>query len=166
MPLDDILITVDLRNTAVIKKLLSLYMQLEQLGKQNNLKVFIDKTETSAIKTYEKFKKQLEERKNKLEEELSSIAKKDPLVKNDYDAKFPDYGTQSSDEEAFEVASYESNLSMEQALEIKLAEIKAALERIEKGTYGSCETCGKPMEKERLEANPSARISIKHGHSL
>src|SRR3989344_815186 len=35
--------------------------QLEQLGKQNNLKVFIDKTETSAIKTYEKFKKQLDE---------------------------------------------------------------------------------------------------------
>ncbi|KKS65458.1 MAG: Transcriptional regulator, TraR/DksA family [Parcubacteria group bacterium GW2011_GWC1_43_12] len=109
----------------------------------------------------EKFKKQLEERKNKLEEELSSIAKKDPLVKNDYDAKFPDYGTQSSDEEAFEVASYESNLSMEQALEIKLAEIKAALERIEKGTYGRCENCQEEIDEKRLEAMPEAKICVK-----
>lgn len=35
--------------------------QLEQLGKQNNLKVFIDKEENNPVKTYENFKKQLDE---------------------------------------------------------------------------------------------------------
>jgi RNA polymerase-binding protein DksA len=107
------------------------------------------------------FKKRLEERKAKLEEELLSIAKKDPLVKGDYDANFPDFGTQSSDEEAFEVASYESNLSMEQAMEIKLAEIKAALERIEKGTYGQCENCNEEINEKRLEAMPEAKFCLK-----
>jgi RNA polymerase-binding protein DksA len=35
-----------------------------------------------------------------------------------------------------------------------LAEIDAALERIEEGTYGICETCGEPISEERLEAIP------------
>ncbi len=47
-------------------------------------------------------------------------------------------------------------------LEKQMSEIDAALERIENGTYGICEISGQPIEKERLEANPSARTCIKH----
>ena len=35
--------------------------------------------------------------------------------------------------------------------------LEDALQRIEKGEYGRCETCGKLIEKERLEAVPHAR---------
>jgi RNA polymerase-binding protein DksA len=41
-----------------------------------------------------------------------------------------------------------------------LAEIDAALERIEDGTYGICETCGEPISEERLEAIPYTRQCI------
>lgn len=39
-------------------------------------------------------------------------------------------------------------------------EIDDALQRIEDGTYGECERCGKPIAEERLEALPSARYDL------
>jgi DnaK suppressor protein len=36
-------------------------------------------------------------------------------------------------------------------------EIDEALGRIEDGTYGQCERCGKPIDEERLKAMPTAR---------
>jgi RNA polymerase-binding transcription factor DksA len=36
-------------------------------------------------------------------------------------------------------------------------EVREAFERIDKGTYGRCESCGKPIPKERLDALPYAR---------
>jgi RNA polymerase-binding protein DksA len=41
-----------------------------------------------------------------------------------------------------------------------LAEIDAALERIEDGTYGVCANCGKKIPEERLEALPYATLCI------
>jgi DnaK suppressor protein len=50
-----------------------------------------------------------------------------------------------------------------------LAEIDAAERRLDAGTYGLCETCGKPIARERLEARPIARTCIRcasaHHHS-
>jgi RNA polymerase-binding transcription factor DksA len=40
-----------------------------------------------------------------------------------------------------------------------LYEIDAAIDRIQKGTYGVCEQTGKPIEKERLEAIPWTRFT-------
>jgi RNA polymerase-binding protein DksA len=41
-----------------------------------------------------------------------------------------------------------------------LAEIDAALVRIDEGTYGICVRCGKPIGRERLEALPWATLCI------
>ena len=41
-----------------------------------------------------------------------------------------------------------------------LHEIDGALERIEKGTYGTCANCGGQIPEERLEANPWASLCI------
>jgi DnaK suppressor protein len=38
-----------------------------------------------------------------------------------------------------------------------VAEITDALGRIDDGTYGNCERCGKPIDERRLEAVPTAR---------
>ncbi|GAA4362579.1 TraR/DksA C4-type zinc finger protein [Nocardioides caricicola] len=42
-----------------------------------------------------------------------------------------------------------------------LAEIDAAVERLEAGTYGVCERCGQPIGDGRLEARPVARLCIR-----
>lgn len=41
-----------------------------------------------------------------------------------------------------------------------LAEVDAALARVEDGTYGVCESCGAQIAPERLEARPVARRCI------
>ncbi|MEI7057430.1 TraR/DksA C4-type zinc finger protein [Nocardioides sp. CCNWLW239] len=41
-----------------------------------------------------------------------------------------------------------------------LDEVDAALERLDQGTYGTCESCGRPIGEGRLEARPAARTCI------
>jgi RNA polymerase-binding transcription factor DksA len=41
-----------------------------------------------------------------------------------------------------------------------LDEVESALSRIRAGTYGVCETCGRPIPQERLEARLAARACI------
>jgi RNA polymerase-binding protein DksA len=50
--------------------------------------------------------------------------------------------------------------TLEESAEHVLAAIDAALERIEIGTYGTCERCGNPIAEERLEALPYATLCI------
>ena len=45
-------------------------------------------------------------------------------------------------------------------LQDALAEVEAALGRLDEGTYGRCEACGKPIVDARLEAKPAARRCI------
>ncbi len=45
-------------------------------------------------------------------------------------------------------------------LQDALEEVDAALVRLEAGTYGTCEVCGKPIGEARLEAMPAARFCI------
>lgn len=47
-----------------------------------------------------------------------------------------------------------------------VAEIIAALKRIQDGTYGICEGTGKPIPKVRLEANPWARYCVEYAARL
>ncbi len=41
-----------------------------------------------------------------------------------------------------------------------LADLEAALRRVDDGTYGRCESCGRPIPVRRLEAFPAARLCV------
>jgi DnaK suppressor protein len=43
----------------------------------------------------------------------------------------------------------------------ELGDIEAALKRIQTGTYGQCTDCGVVIPPARLQANPTAKRSIK-----
>jgi RNA polymerase-binding protein DksA len=49
---------------------------------------------------------------------------------------------------------------LEEGTQHTLVQIEHALERIDEGTYGLCERCGKPIGRERLLARPSATLCI------
>jgi DnaK suppressor protein len=59
-------------------------------------------------------------------------------------------------------AAYERELDagFEESAQHTLEEIEAALQRIDAGTYGACEVCGKPIGAERLAAISWARLCI------
>ncbi len=41
-----------------------------------------------------------------------------------------------------------------------LTQMERAIERIDAGTYGRCESCGNPIPKARLQAFPSATLCV------
>ena len=45
-------------------------------------------------------------------------------------------------------------------VEAELKDIDDALRRLDEGSYGTCEACGKPIDPERLEAKPWACFCI------
>jgi DnaK suppressor protein len=47
-----------------------------------------------------------------------------------------------------------------------LAEVSDALARIERGSFGRCENCGREISRERLEALPYARYCIRCAREL
>jgi YteA family regulatory protein len=69
-----------------------------------------------------------------------------------YDNHLADTATETYDREL--------DYTLEENSEHVLAEIDAALQRIEDGTYGTCTNCGKPIPRERLEARPYATLCI------
>jgi RNA polymerase-binding transcription factor DksA len=59
-----------------------------------------------------------------------------------------------------EIFEREKDLSILEGLELELAEIEAALRRLDDGTYGIDEVTGEPIDPERLEAIPAARTNV------
>jgi RNA polymerase-binding transcription factor DksA len=57
---------------------------------------------------------------------------------------------------ASELAQAESEDALRLVVEQQLAEVDAALARIEDGSYGKCVDCGEDMLDERLDARPEA----------
>jgi len=55
----------------------------------------------------------------------------------------------------------EKDLSIEQNVRDLLDKIERALKRMDEGTYGVCEICGKPIEKARIKALPYVDLCIK-----
>ena len=54
----------------------------------------------------------------------------------------------------------EIDYTLEENSTAVLTAIDAALERIDEGTFGTCQRCGNPIAPERLEARPWATLCI------
>jgi DnaK suppressor protein len=111
--------------------------------------------ETKFLKKQEKL---LKKQKEGLEKELLLVAQKKKTGEK-YQPKFLEFG-QREDESAQEVATYEEYLVLEKNLSKMLDDINHALNKIKKGKYGLCESCKKPIEKDRLEAIPTASLCL------
>ena len=70
-----------------------------------------------------------------------------------FDEDYADSGTATFERER--------DLSLTNNIRDLTEKIDRALERIEEGTYGLCERCGKPIEKARIKALPYATLCIK-----
>jgi len=55
----------------------------------------------------------------------------------------------------------EKDLSIENNVRDLLQKIERALRRMDEGTYGVCDICGKPIEKARIKALPYVDLCIK-----
>src|SRR4029453_8817954 len=56
----------------------------------------------------------------------------------------------------------EKEFSILEQVEAELADVDRALDRLDVGTYGSCEVCGGAVPDERLAVVPAARFCMDH----
>ena len=75
------------------------------------------------------------------------------------DAELSNYDQHPADS-ATDTFEREKDLGILDDLEAELAEVEAAIERIENGTYGIDEVTGEPIDPARLEAVPEARTNV------
>jgi RNA polymerase-binding transcription factor DksA len=100
------------------------------------------------------------ERQQKLEQELAELTGQSaPAQRGAYQLTPPDYGS-DEDENSAEVATFTTDLSVKEVLESSLRDIRAALDRLAKGTYGTCKYCGKPIDERRLLARPASSSCV------
>lgn len=95
----------------------------------------------------------------RIETELGQFAEQDPDAEGNFTAKVPQYGD-SEDENVNEVADYSDRLSLEKELEESLGLVNHALERLEAGQYGVCESCGLEIPEARLAVQPMATMCM------
>ncbi len=100
----------------------------------------------------EKIRKKLDDQKRHLlaEAEGTINDSMNPEIEN-----FPDMGDQASAE-----SDRSFILRLRGREQRYIRKIDEAIERIEKGTYGICESCGEPIGVKRLEARPVTTLCI------
>jgi RNA polymerase-binding protein DksA len=107
------------------------------------------------------FRKELEEERDQLRRQFSEIEESSlgaPQSElsgevSSFDEEYADAGTDTFERER--------DLSLSNNIRDLIDKIGRALERIDEGTYGICERCGRPIEKARMKALPYATLCIK-----
>ena len=93
----------------------------------------------------------LEER-DRVREQLARLGHGDEKADLDFDENFADSGQATAERGEVEALSGQ--------LTETLQDIEDALAKFEAGTFGTCESCGKPIPEARLEAMPAAHLCI------
>ncbi len=109
--------------------------------------------------TLERFRKRLEEDKERLEEsvaEYERVLEEARMTESSSD-RSPDPGNAEASSMKLEDAK---ELSIEQNTLDLLSKANRALERVADGTYGTCESCGKSIPIERLEVLPYSTLCV------
>ncbi|HWG02177.1 MAG TPA: TraR/DksA C4-type zinc finger protein [Trebonia sp.] len=98
-----------------------------------------------------------------LETEAAALRKEIGQAESEIAEHFGDMIAQAGDDEAdasSKVAQREHDLALTQNTRELLGQTEHALARIDAGTYGVCESCGKPIGKARLQAFPRATLCV------
>jgi RNA polymerase-binding transcription factor len=100
-----------------------------------------------------KLRTDLEEQRADLQSRLGELVA-DTDSSPDFDENFAD--------SAQVAAEQGENLTLAANLRDQLDDVQSALSRLDAGTYGRCEVCGKEISEARLEAMPATRYCIEH----
>jgi RNA polymerase-binding transcription factor DksA len=88
-----------------------------------------------------------------IDDGLTSQSEEDSLAELSSSAQHQaDIGTETFDRER--------DVSILEQVEAELADVEIALRRLDDGTYGTCEACGRLIDDSRLAAKPEARLCL------
>jgi RNA polymerase-binding transcription factor DksA len=58
------------------------------------------------------------------------------------------------------IVRWEVDLALREDIKQRARQLEEALERLEEGDYGICESCGRPIDPERLEILPRTSLCV------
>ena len=102
---------------------------------------------------------QLETRQRELDEEIQSLTA-DIQAMTENESLESGTGGSHPGNEGSDVRDAEQSVTIRRDLEVMREQVGEALQRMDDGTYGLCQRCGKPINPERLEALPYAAYDI------
>ena len=105
---------------------------------------------------FTKQREQLEVERKRLNDELNKLQENKSTAEERREGS--PFGKR--EEEATETLELEKRLALENRIRQEIAAVEHALDKIEKGTYGLCDNCGKKIDPERLEALPQASLCL------
>lgn len=107
------------------------------------------------LNVLKKIQDHLQKERNKVHTTMQSLKSQDPFSDPD---RLNDNA--ASDTDAKEEISHERMEALEKELKLHMAEIEETLERIKKGIYGKCQSCGKLIDTDRLAIKPTALYCV------
>jgi DnaK suppressor protein len=112
-----------------------------------------------AKSTVEKFRVRLEEERGRLEELIGEYEQEleDARMSESSSDRSPDPGNAEASSTKLE---YAKELSLEQNTLDLLSKVQWALAKMDEGTYGICESCGKSIPLARLDALPYVTLCV------
>jgi RNA polymerase-binding transcription factor DksA len=102
----------------------------------------------------------------RLEEERTRLQGIREGIQRERDDAIDDAGSELSSvdqhpgDSGTETFEMEKNVSLLEQIDDELLEVEGAFRRLEDGTYGTCQVCGRPIGDERLEAMPATRFCV------
>ncbi|MBM7554346.1 TraR/DksA C4-type zinc finger protein [Thalassobacillus pellis] len=111
---------------------------------------------------YQHLKKQLEERKREIEEELEQndhFGLNRGFASDTSSGELSQYDNHPADS-GTELYEREKDIALNEHMEEELTDIEYSLKQMAEGTYGTCEVTGKEIPMDRLEALPTARTVV------
>jgi len=103
----------------------------------------------------------LESVRTHLEGERTRLADQLMLLSSQgHDGRREDSSFGKREETADQTSELEKRVALMRHIRERLAEVEHALVKIEQGTYGLCDCCGKPIPPARLEAIPDASLCL------
>ncbi|HWB89389.1 MAG TPA: TraR/DksA C4-type zinc finger protein [Acidimicrobiia bacterium] len=116
-------------------------------------------TRKLAKTTLDRFRKRLEDEKERLEELIADYERELEVARltESSSDRSPDPGNAEASSMKLE---YAKELSIEQNTADLLSKVNRALERVAAGTYGICESCGNSIPVERLDVLPYSTLCV------
>jgi len=112
-----------------------------------------------AKSTVERYRKRLEEERDRLTVMIRDyeLELEEARLTESSSDRSPDPGNAEAGSMKFE---HEKELSIEQNTVDLLGKVERALDNIENGRYGICESCGKPIPMARLDVLPYVTLCV------
>lgn len=109
---------------------------------------------------YRHLRERLLQERTRLQEEADTLRQRVRDNGQDFSSATVRHGAYDAGDDSFATFEQEKTIALEQNIRGLLKAVHRALDKLDQGTYGVCEECGREIPLARLEAFPEATLCV------